>query len=98
MLSNIFKKKEEYIPKETKIEQVCTDEYSKILMLKNLENINITLKDLFNITQEAKKTLDYSLLDNSDKYLIERYQDMILFIARDYRNLDKILSSYKQED
>lgn len=60
---------------------IMVDEYTKITLLEKLPITNISSDRLFNLTQEVKKELGYNELDRGDKYLIDQFQDLLIYLV-----------------
>lgn len=82
-ITNFFSK-----DKPKKEEAVIIDSELKKEIITDIDEAHINLTQLFEITQGAKEYLGYQELTNENKYLIEKYQDYILYIARPLRSYE----------
>lgn len=81
MIKRFFDKSNTEI-KEVKVDRpVMVDEYTKITLMEKMPLSSITTDKLFNLTQEVKNEIGYKDLPRGDKYLLDQFQDILIYLV-----------------
>lgn len=64
---------------------VVVDTDIKKEIIQKFDKGALSMEELFEVTQDAKKFLNYDELTFEQKFIVEAYQDYILYIARPLR-------------
>lgn len=75
---DIFRKEQKEIP-------VIVSDFKRDIISESKRNYKIHMKDLFDITEDCKALMGYAAMSDSDKYKLEKYQDMILLYAENLK-------------
>lgn len=80
-IKKLFTKEQE----EKRPMSVVMDSDIKKEIIQKFDKGSISTEELFDITQDAKAILKYDDLTVEQKFVVEQYQDYILYIARPLR-------------
>lgn len=81
MFKRFFKDSNTEVKEVKKEHPIMVDEYTKITLMEKLPVTSITTDKLFNLTQEVKNEIGYKDLPRGDKYLVDQFQDILIYLV-----------------